>query len=163
MKQFIAKRKIRVPRYKLYYFVGVGCVIIILLLNLVVPFFFKHINQEGFLSVLVGNSFGNITEDSFHNWSNHYLFYNSFGIPYSCDETVIQDHDSLEDIVLEENIIQVYLYNTFQTDQYKNTHFSSYSINSYVTQASLILKEYLEDYHIGSIVEEESVVKTLKK
>lgn len=163
MKQFIAKRKIRVPRYKLYYFVGVGCVIIILLLNLVVPFFFKHINQEGFLSVLVGNSFGNITEDSFHNWSNHYLFYNSFGIPYSCDETVIQDHDSLEDIVLEENIIQVYLYNTFQTDQYKNTHFSSYSINSYVTQASLILKEYLEDYHIGSIVEEESVVKTSKE
>ena len=135
MKQFIAKRKIRVPRYKLYYFVGVGCVIIILLLNLVVPFFFKHINQEGFLSVLVGNSFGNITEDSFHNWSNHYLFYNSFGIPYSCDETVIQDHDSLEDIVLEENI----------------------------TQASLILKEYLEDYHIGSIVEEESVVKTSKE
>lgn len=45
-----------------------------------------------------------------------------------------------EDIVLEENIIQVYLYNTFQTDQYKNTYFSSYSINSYVTQASLILK-----------------------
>ena len=79
------------------------------------------------------------------------------------EETVSNNYDSIENVVVEENKDIVYIYNTFQTDKYKSNYFNSYSVSSYVTQASFMLKEYLSSFNIGSIVEEESVVKVLKE
>ena len=75
----------------------------------------------------------------------------------------MEENPSLEDVVTHDLTKTVYLYNTFQTDQYKNNYFSSYSIGAYVLQASFILSEYLKDYGIGSLVEEESMAKVLKE
>ena len=73
------------------------------------------------------------------------------------------ENSSLENIVSHDLTNVVYIYNTFQTDQYLSNYFNSYSIPSYVTQASLILSEYLKEQEIGSFVEDQSVVEIAKE
>lgn len=162
MKRFIAIKKKIIPRYKLYYFVFLFLILIIFLLKLLVNFLLNYVSGDTFLKVLVGNSFGNTTEYQTFDLKKEYLYRNSFGL-YFADMPVMGEIPSLENIVNHDLTNVVYLYNTFQTDQYKNKIFNSYSIPAYVTQASFILKEYLEDYNIGSMVESNSVVKTLKE
>lgn len=113
-----------------------------------------------FLQLLASNSLGGII----NTWDNaSYVYQNAFGLDKQKEETVSNNYDSIENVVVEENKDIVYIYNTFQTDKYKSNYFNSYSVSSYVTQASFMLKEYLSSFNIGSIVEEESVVKVLKK
>lgn len=159
MKKFITKKKIKVPRYKIYYFLLVGCVLFILGLNILVSFVLKSGMGSTFLHLLVSNSFG-----IFSTWDREgYIYQNAFGFTKPEEKTVSNNCDSIENVVVEENKNIVYIYNTFQTDKYKSNYFNSYSISSYVTQASFMLKEYLATYNIGSVVEEESVVKVLKE
>ena len=160
MKQFITHKKIKVLRYKLYYFIFALVVFMIFFLNLFVSFFLNHVSYDGFKNVLVRNSFGSSTASFL---DTNALYYNSFGFPYDSSEMVIDTNYSLKDIYVKDYDQVVYLYNTFQTDQYKSNFFHSYSIASYVTQASFILSEYLEDENIGSVVEEASVVKVAKE
>ena len=160
MRQFITRRRIKVPRYKLYYWMFTGIILTFFFLSIFVHLFCQNINQEKFLPILLGNSFGiGIESSSFQD----YFYLNSFGLSILEDETVMEENPSLEDVVTHDLTKTVYLYNTFQTDQYKNNYFSSYSIGAYVLQASFILSEYLKDYGIGSLVEEESMAKVLKE
>ena len=163
MRHFIAKKRIKVPRYKLYYLLFIFSILFVVGFNFILNFFLKTTNQEEFLNVFVGNAFGNVTEYHFSNSSDSYLYQSSFGIPIYYDQPVMGNNHSLDDIVHDELKKVVYLYNTFQTDKYKSDYFSSYSIGSFVTQASFILSEYLSEYEIGSVVETESVAKTLKE
>lgn len=55
----------------------------------------------------------------------------------------------------------VYIYNTHQTEKYKSGYLENYNISSTVLIASKILKEYLNDYGINAIVEENDVASTL--
>ncbi len=57
----------------------------------------------------------------------------------------------------------VYIYNTYQTDKYYSTYQSSYNINPYVIESSLMLNEELKKYQINSLVETRSIAKTLKE
>ncbi len=160
MRQFITRKRIKVPRYKLYYWMFAGIILTFFFLSIFVHLFCQNINQEKFLPILLGNSFGiGIESSSFQD----YFYLNSFGLSILEDETVMEENPSLEDVVTHDLTKTVYLYNTFQTDQYKNNYFSSYSIGAYVLQASFILSEYLKDYGIGSLVEEESMAKVLKE
>lgn len=162
VRQFITRKRIKIPRYKLYYLAFVFCVIIIFLFNVVLTFVLDGENGEEFSNVLVGNSYGNVVEYHFSGIDNSYLFQNSFGIKKHLEDSVIQIDGTLEEIVIQDLKEVVYIYNTFQTDKYKSNYFNSYSIASYVTQASFMLGEYLKDYGIGSVVEEESVVEISK-
>ena len=159
MKQFIARKRIKVPRYKIYYFLLVGFVFFIVGLNIFVSGVLKSNIGNTFLQLVVGNSFG-----VFNTWDKaNYICQNTFGFTKQEEEIVSNSFDSIENIVVEEKKDIVYIYNTFQTDKYKSNYFHSYSISSYVTQASFMLKEYLASYNIGSVVEEERVAKVLKE
>ena len=163
MRRFITIKKKTVPRYKLYYFVLVFLILIIFLFNLLINFLLNHVSEDSFLNVLVGNSFGNVTEYQISNLRKEYLYRNSFGVFFEDTLPVMGENSSLENIVSHDLTNVVYIYNTFQTDQYLSNYFNSYSIASYVTQASLILSEYLKEQEIGSIVEDQSVVKVAKE
>mgnify|MGYP006070228763 FL=1 len=163
MRQFISRKTVKVPRYKLYYFILVIAVFLIFFFNLFINFFLKHVSEEEFLNVLVGNSLGGVTNYRFSNLSENYFYQNVFGFKLFQDQDVLKDHDSLEDVVMQDLNEVVYIYNTFQTDQYQSNYFNSYSIASYVTQASFILKEELEKLGVGAMVEKESVVEVLKE
>lgn len=159
MKQFIARKRIKVPKYRIYYFLLVGFVFFIVGLNIFVSGVLKSNIGNTFLQLVVGNSFG-----VFNTWDKaNYIYQNTFGFAKQEEEIVSNSFDSIENIVVEEKKNIVYIYNTFQTDKYKSNYFHSYSISSYVTQASFMLKEYLASYNIGSVVEEERVAKVLKE
>ena len=156
MKKFIARKKIKVPRYKIYYFLLACSVFFVFILNIFVSLVLKSDMGNTFLQLLASNSLGGII----NTWDNaSYVYQNVFGLDKQKEETVSNNYDSIENVVVEENKDIVYIYNTFQTDKYKSNYFNSYSVSSYVTQA----KEYLSSFNIGSIVEEESVVKVLKE
>lgn len=160
MKKFIARKKIKVPRYKIYYFLLACSVFFVFILNIFVSLVLKSDMGNTFLQLLASNSLGGII----NTWDNaSYVYQNAFGLDKQKEETVSNNYDSIENVVVEENKDIVYIYNTFQTDKYKSNYFNSYSVSSYVTQASFMLKEYLSSFNIGSIVEEESVVKVLKE
>lgn len=160
MKKFIARKKIKVPRYKIYYFLLACSVFFVFILNIFVSLVLNSDMGNTFLQLLASNSLGGII----NTWDNaSYVYQNVFGLDKQKEETVSNNYDSIENVVVEENKDIVYIYNTFQTDKYRSNYFNSYSVSSYVTQASFMLKEYLSSFNIGSIVEEESVVKVLKE
>lgn len=57
----------------------------------------------------------------------------------------------------------VYIYNTHETETYKSTFESDYSVVPDVKLASYILKDYLNDYNIDSYVETKSTVEYIRK
>lgn len=146
MKRFITRKKIKVPRYKILYFLTFLIITFMIIINVGVNIFLNSIDKDKLSNSIYSNSFGNIFK------SNNNLFYeNVFGLPFN--DTKVNG-EALEPII--------YLYNTFQTDKYVNPYYSSYSINPVVTQGNLILQEYLKKLNINSLVEKESVAKTLK-
>ena len=56
----------------------------------------------------------------------------------------------------------VYLFNSHQTEGYKTNFLDNFNINNTVLIGSYILKEYLTDLGIGTIVEEQKVADVLK-
>ena len=57
----------------------------------------------------------------------------------------------------------IYIYNTHETEKYKNEFKSDYSYQPDVKLASYILKDYLNDYNIDSYVETKSTVEYIRK
>ena len=163
MKQFISKKRVKIPRYKLYYFVFAISIFLIFFMNLIFNLVFRYMDQEKFLNVLLGNGFGNVMEYQLSNFGEDYFYQNTFGIPTYTDETVMREYGSMGEVISSELKEVVYLYNTFQTHKYKSNYFNKYSVSSFVTQASFILSEYLAKYGVGSVVEEESVAKIRKE
>lgn len=152
MKRFITRKTIKVPRYKLLCFYIILIIVIMVFIKLTLNMFLKSLDQEKLTNSIINNSYGSIFEAS--NNSKENRFYNNiFGFPFSNEFKVSNTIDT-------EPVI--YLYNTFQTDKYVNPYYSSYSINPVVTQGNLILQEYLKKLNINSLVEKESVAKTLK-
>lgn len=152
MKRFITRKTIKVPRYKLLCFHIILIIVLMFFIKLTLNMFLKSLDQEKLTNSIINNSYGSIFEAS--NNSKENRFYNNiFGFPFSNEFKVSNTIDT-------EPVI--YLYNTFQTDKYVNPYYSSYSINPVVTQANLILQEYLKKLNINSLVEKESVAKTLK-
>lgn len=104
--------------------------------------------------VLVSNSVGN------NSYDFESLFYNNtFGLKFS-SSVQVSNNANLQEVIDDNPLI--YIYNTFQTDKYKSNYYNSYNINSVITQADLILQEYLKLEGINAMVELESVAKVLK-
>ena len=157
MKRFIAYKRIKKLKYKKIIIYS----LVICLLFIFINILFKRINIENFLNIVKKNSFGNVTTNNLFNNYKTFFYKNSFGLNFSLDESVINENNNLEDLSVSMPII--YLYNTFQTDKYASNYHNSYNINNVITQASLILQEYLKDNGINSIVELNSVAKVLKE
>lgn len=163
MKRFITKRTIKMPRYKLFYKLFFFSIVIILFIELFCSFAFKYIDSDSFFSLVVRNSYGNILHDN-KFYQKDFFYKNVYGFSFfkDKDEDVVLEEQNISELVIDANP-SVYIYNTFQTDKYYQDYYSSYSISPVITQASLILQEYLKEKGIKSIVETESVVKVLKE
>ena len=57
----------------------------------------------------------------------------------------------------------VYIYSTHETESYKDKYLELYNIKPTVKIASYILKDYLDDYGIHTIVEDESITGILRQ
>lgn len=107
--------------------------------------------QEVFYNFLLNNTIGSIGVYTIGEVLNSYLLYNTWGMKITNFTEV--EEENLEPVV--------YIYNTFQTDKYRRDYYYSYSVSSYVKQASYILQEYLRKENVESIVEEEQVAQVL--
>ena len=91
-------------------------------------------------------------------------------VDYIIKETIAFETKELELPVIKENevpiapiIPSVYIYSTHEKEEYSNKYFENYNISPTVITASYILKDYLEDYNIASVIEEGSVTDILKQ
>lgn len=93
-----------------------------------------------------------------------FLFKYALNTEISKDEEVffVENHDIdiKEDNKLSDEPL-VYIYNTHQTEKYKSSFLEAYNVSSTVLIAAKILKEYLEDLGIKTVVEEGDVVSKL--
>lgn len=153
MKRFITKKKIKVPRYKILYIITFFIIVLMIVINMGVNICLKSLNKEKIINMVESNAFGNIFDLNNKDNDNNMFYKNIYGFSFFKDSKVNGEINT-------EPII--YLYNTFQTEKYVNPYYSSYSINPVITQANLILQEYLKNLNINSLVEKESVAKTLK-
>jgi len=159
MKRFITKKTIKVERYKLLYLFTFIFIIVLIIINMGLNIFLKYSDSEELVINLSNNAYGNIFNDKKYKNKNNKFYQNIYGFPFK-DEKPVNNNINLESFMSDPII---YIYNTFQTSKYVNPYYSSYSINPVITQASLILQEYLKNLEINAIVETASVAKVLKE
>ena len=167
MKRFITKKIIKIPRYKLLYLISVFSIVLIIVVNILINGYLKKIDSAKFLNIIMGNATGNILKNYNIYQNNSNMFYkNIYGFNFNRNKPATNKVNNLKDIIIDAKELgeaEIYLYNTFQTDKYKNNYYNSYTVNPLVTEANLILKEYLKNYGLNAIVETKSVAKTLKE
>lgn len=137
MARFVTRKKVVVKRYEIIIAIIIFISIFILIVNYLVDIFLNKNKTSFFLN----NTLGVINSRPLKN----YFYKNIIGIDITLPEEEITT-DNL-----------VYIYNTYQTDSYKSNKINTYNIDSYVTQGSFILKEYLKSFGINSLVETKSV------
>ena len=158
MRRFISKKRIKLPRYKIYFLKLIFFFLFILFLNISLNIYLSKTNHQTLLNTFGASSFGNLLP-SYNLFTKDKLFYhNVYG--FSPDIPVSNTNSNITDLLVSKPV--VYLYNTFQTSKYKNNYYNTYNINPVVTEASLIFQEYLKKEEIPALVELESVAKTLK-
>ena len=160
-KRFKSKRKIKYRLLRL----------ILLLIITIISFeytfdkLFNKINlkidNEKYINYLVNDTFGiyDISDIASLNSIDFILKY-SLGMDITQKNT--QAVTSTIEMKEESNSLPiVYIYNTHQTEEYKTNFSDSFNINNTVVIASYILKEYLFDLGINSIVEKSSIKEIL--
>ncbi len=161
MKRFVSKKVVKVTKYKILLAKLIIGVLILLGINIGVNVYLKKTNKDKVLNYVGANAFGNILDSYRYFYNKDYLEQNSYGFAIKDNKEVSNSKNNITDLVIEKNPV-VYIYNTFQTDKYTNNYYNSYNINPVITQASLILQEYLKKEGINSVVELNSVAKVLK-
>ncbi len=165
--KFKGRKKLQIWGLKLF------SVIIILIISFLITFKFLfdkidvEMNNNTYLNYLVNSSFGyyNLADITTLS-STEFLLKYSFGIKEFNSgikdidlSTPVNSEIEEEDNTNDEPI--VYIYNSHQTEGYVSNLANAFNINNTVYIGSFILKEYLEDLGIPSIVEENSIVDVL--
>lgn len=152
MKRFVSRKVIKIERYKLLWVCLVGFLVLLFSINFLTNIVVKKIASEKIQNFFTVNILGEALRGSDNLW-----YKSIWGWDLKEEEPVFSN-TNLNSLI--DNPI-VYIYNTFQTDKYKNNYYNSYNINPVITQASLILQELLKKEGISSLVEESSVAKVL--
>lgn len=152
MKRFVSRKVIKIERYKLLWVCLVGFLVLLFSINFLTNIVVKKIASEKIQNFFTVNILGEALRGSNNLW-----YKSIWGLDLKKEEPVF-NNTNLNSLI--DNPI-VYIYNTFQTDKYKNNYYNSYNINPVITQASLILQELLKKEGINSLVEESSVAKVL--
>lgn len=162
--RFKGKKRIKYKGIKLI------IVIIIIIISFLYTFKFLYtkidinLTNEKYIDYLVKDSFGSFNMGDITRLSSvEFLLKYSFGIEKV--DTGLIEKEVTTPIEIPEELPNadpiIYIYNSHQTEGYKSTFLDSFNINNTVLLASYILKEYLNDLGIASVVEENSIVDVL--
>jgi len=123
------------------------------------------INNDTIVDILINDHFGSFKKEI---TDVDFLLNYILNVNLDNDEMVYENDNNNEKIEIDKNDINkdsdkpvVYIYNTHQEEKYQSIYLEEYNISSTVLVASKILKEYLEDLGVYSIVEESNVTDTL--
>lgn len=107
----------------------------------------------------------NIFENYDYNIADvNFILKYALNIDLNKNEAVIKNEDDVSKIEVEKVVDDkpiIYLYNTHQEEKYYSNYINGYNVSAGVLQASKILKEYLKEYDINAIVEENSISEKL--
>lgn len=166
-RQFKSKSKHRLS--KLCVFIFFLLLTVFLGMRYTYKYFNKLISDKVIIDYLLGQNDINISQIIDFTNPNFVLNY-ALGMNYKEKETktVSSEYvgdiegDYMEDPKPEEiNKPNVYLYNTHQTEAYQKNYLEPYSIKPTIMLASYMLREYLNDLGIPTIVETNEVKKVL--
>ena len=166
-KRFKARKKIPILFLKTI----ILLIIMVFSFGLAFKFFYNKIHikldNEKFIDYLVHDALGTYDLGDLTSLnSTEFLLKYSLGIEKSTNLVSKEVTSEIEEPKPEEkeNVNQepiVYIYNTHQSEGYKTNFLESFNINNTVLIGSYILKEYLNDLGINSVVEEEKIADIL--
>ncbi len=141
MKRFKARKKIN----NSIFYIGLFFIVIIISLYL-----YKNDNIENILYRLLDNNY-KITDVD-------YILKYALNIDVNKATEVIREENNNDKVEVEVNNDPIiYIYNTHQKEKYHSNYMNGYNISVGVFEASKMLKEYLKEYGIEAIVEEDDV------
>lgn len=156
LKKFISIRKNKSNINWVLY--SIIIILVIIILNIIIG----KLNINSISRIIINNSYGNILDSYKVNYFHNLFINNILGFNLKEDKESMKDNNNIKELIVNDEPL-VYIYNTFQTMKYKENYYNSYTINPVITRASLILKEYLNNKGINSIVETKKVVEELSK
>ncbi len=117
------------------------------------------INNDTLISFLISDNLGNYQNDLD---DVDFLLKYAFNIERE-KVTPVMKEENKEEVLEDVNSLEpiLYIYNTHQEEKYQSNLFEPYNISSGVWVASKMLKEYLEEEGIRTIVEEENIADAL--
>lgn len=100
--------------------------------------------------------------------NNHKQSKNNLLKKYITPKSIVEKYfniEKLETIEVDKEVNEplVYIYNTHETESYKDEYLEVYNIKPTVKNMSYILKDYLEELKIPTIIETSSITKVLKE
>lgn len=100
--------------------------------------------------------------------NNHKQNKNNLLKIYITPKSIVENYfniEKLETIEVDKEVNEplVYIYNTHETESYKDEYLEVYNIKPTVKNMSHILKDYLEELKIPTIIETSSITKVLKE
>ena len=100
--------------------------------------------------------------------NNHKQNKNNILRKYITPKSIVEKYfniEKLETIEVDKEVNEplVYIYNTHETESYKDEYLEVYNIKPTVKNMSHILKDYLEELKIPTIIETSSITKVLKE
>lgn len=152
-------------------FLKIGIIVLIIIISFILTFkwLFQKINiyldNETYIDYLVHDSFGMYSLEDIASLSSvDFLLKYSFGLEHIDTGLVNKEITTPIEIESESSINKeplVYIFNTHQTESYKSNLLEAFNINNTVLMASYILKEYLDDLNVPTLVEKNSIVDIL--
>lgn len=163
-KRFKGRKSFKLGLFKLI----IIMIMVIVSFLLTFKFLYKRIivnlDNEKYINYLVKDSYGTYNIGDIASLSSiDFLLKYSFGIEKINTGLVNKEVEipiEMPSVTSEEPL--VYIYNTHQTEGYQTSFLEPFNINNTVLLASYILKEYLSDLGVSSLVEEKVISDVLK-
>lgn len=157
-KRFKSKKNKNKNIFKILIILLVGYISFNLIYNLVYNLYLSKLSNDKIIEHIINNTKNSkISNKFFSKYQNPKLI---------LDETFLlkdQEVKVLETGKEQNTEVEVYIYNTHDTEEYEDKYLEIYNIKPTVKTMSYILKDYLSDLGIKTIVEEKSTASVLKE
>lgn len=153
-KRFKAKKRTKNKSFKLLLIVTMVFIFFYISYNVIYANYLSKLSNKDIINHIIENNKPNKTNSIFDKYKNpNIILKNNFNIPTK--ETIKVDNNDTQPLV--------YIYSTHETESYQDKYLELYNIKPTVKTVSYILKDYLEDYGIKTIIEEQSISETLRQ
>lgn len=156
-QKFKAKKRKKPIMFKLILFILIALFSFNLTYKFIYKSYISKLDNEKIINHIISNTKNNKTSNKIlSKYQNpNYILSNNFKNKTN-KETLLVENDL-------NNKVQVYIYSTHETESYSDKYLEVYNIKPTVKTMNYILSDYLNDYGINTIIEEESITDILKK
>ncbi len=155
-KRFKSRKKAKINIIKFVLIIIVAYISFNLIYNLIYNLYLAKLSNEKIIEHIISNTKNSKSDSLFAKYQNPENILNE---KFTFKET---NSNTIEADKIINNNVEVYIYNTHETESYEDKYLEVYNIKPTVKTMSYILKDYLTDLGINTVVEEKSVTTVLK-